>query len=73
MKRDWLNVASETEDNTFGRILLCRPHEIGMAVAHESINYGLFLEQACDGYVLKKLKQAIFQAVRDTVIERSVP
>lgn len=70
--RDWLNVASEHEGNDVGRILLCRPHEVAVAVAHEAISYGTFIENMEAGYVLPMLKKAIFEAVRDTVIARSI-
>jgi len=69
MSRDWLHVRSEI--NLPGRVLTKTPHEIGVIVAHQQINYGMAIE--ADPYVLKCLKRAIFSAVRDTIVCSSLP
>lgn len=54
------------------RVLLKTPHEIAVIVAHDRISYGEFIE-ALGPDVLKLLKRAVFEAVRETVAEHSAP
>lgn len=55
-----------------GRVLRITPHNLALIVAHEGIRYGSYIEQ-CDkeGYVLLRLKRAIFEAVRDLTVQNS--
>jgi len=67
-ERDILFVQSQPPTAIVGRVLTKTPHEIGVLVAHREVSYGLTIETADkEGYVLKRLKQVIFQAVRDTI------
>lgn len=64
--RDWLLVRTKPEAE-FGRVLLRTPHEIGVIVAHRSINYGAIIEH--DDHLLRMLKQTVFRAVRDAITD----
>lgn len=55
------------------RRLTATPWAIAVEVAHKRIQYGELVEELQDGYVLKLLKRAIFEAVRDAVAESSEP
>lgn len=68
--RDWLRVASNSSSEP-QRMLLTTPHAIAVMVAHQRIAYGDVIEQAHHGHVLRCVKQAVFQAVRDVVTEYS--
>lgn len=68
--RDWLRVGSVPAGQV-GRILMKTPHEVAVIVAHREICYGKIIEDAHDGYVLKCAKRAVFQAVKDTIVEHS--
>lgn len=69
--RDWLMVQSDPQRE--GLVLTKTPWEIAVRVAHHEIRYGLLIEEAQFGYVQKCLKQTIFRAVRDTLLECSHP
>lgn len=69
--RDWLHVESKSEVNRVGRVLDKTPHEIALMVTHHGIIYGKIIEEVHYGFVLKCIKRAIFQAVRDTIAEHS--
>lgn len=69
--RDWLHIETKSEVNRIGRVLDKTPHEIALLVTHHEIVYGKIIEDAHYGYVLRCIKRAIFQAVRDTIAENS--
>ena len=52
-----------------GRILKKSPHEIAVSVAHVQIQYGTILEN--NEPLLRMIKKAIFQTVRDTIVAYS--
>jgi hypothetical protein len=70
MTRDWLLVATNSAGQS-GRVLLKTPHEIGVIVTHEKLDYGTWIGGLQGGYVLGCLKRAIFQSVKETLTEHS--
>lgn len=68
---DFLHVASPPDSAQRERVLTTTPHHIGVMVAHGAIRYGQIIKEAHGGYVLQCLKEAIFRAVCDVLIEHS--
>jgi hypothetical protein len=69
-ERDWLRVGSVPAGQV-GRILMKTPHEVAVIVAHREIWYGKIIEDAHGGHLLECAKRAIFQAVKETIVEHS--
>lgn len=70
MERDVINVASDPASET-GRTLTATPWSIAVQVTHQEIDYGMIIEEMQGGYIAKCLKQAVFRAVRDAIVENS--
>lgn len=50
-----------------GRILTATPWAIAVDVAHNRIHYGTLMQ----GYTLTMMKKAVFEAVREALVEHS--